>query len=262
MKLFMATLISLTMMFEGWAFLSKPKVTLNKDAFIDEGVSLDKILPAPEDIFTQKSVLEPELNSNIDIELQPLSLELLGTAMSNIKDPIAFIKDLKSNKQGIYRIGSVIAEAKVTRITMGEVALDVNGKEQILGLSKRAMAWARLGKRNLPIISVSGDRITVSKKALFNEYEGILNTLRNIKVKPYSQAKEVVGMIVEGVPKDSIVAQAGIRNQDIIKTVNNQKIDSYQKALQVFNKVRNQSEIEVSLLRSGKIKTLSYRIGN
>ena len=259
MKILITTLLGLAMMVEGAAFLSKPKISVNKDASFEE-VTLDKIIPFPQDNFAQKPDLKLDENSNTDKELEPLSLELLGIAIGNIKDPIAFIKDLASDKQGIYRLGSVIREAKVTRITMGEVVLDRNGRKETLRLSKRAMAWAGMNKGNSAIISVSTDKITVSKNGLLNESGNILNTLRNIKVKPYYRAKEVMGMMLEGVPEDSIIAQAGIRNKDIIKTVNNQTIDSYQKALQVFNKARSQSEIKVSLLRDGQVKNLSYSI--
>lgn len=262
MKLFIATLLSLTMMFEGWTFLSKPKITLNKEAFVEQGISLDKIIPLAPDNFSQKFDLELEQNHKVNNELQQLNLELLGTAIGNIKDPIAFIKDLKSNKQGIYRLGNIIRDAKITAITIGEVTLDVNGRKETLKLSRRALAWANRNKQTPAILSVSGERVVVSKNGLFSESDNILGILHNVKVRPYHQAREVLGMIVEGVPENSIVTKAGIRDKDIIRSVNNQKIDSYQKALQVFSKVRNHSEIKVGLLRAGKAKTLYYHIEN
>jgi type II secretion system protein C len=260
------SLVSLAMTFQGLTFLSKPKATLNQDSLTGEAL-LNKVvisvmqasgskLQAP----SFKLQTKEGLVTSDNMEEEELQLELLGTAISNVKDPIAFIKDLSSNKQGIYRLGSVIGEAKITGITIGEVALDINGRKETLKLSRRAMAWANRNKQIPAIISVSGDRIVVSKNGLLNESDSIINTLRNVKVRPYYQAKQVLGMIVEGVPENSIITNAGIRNKDIIRTMNNQKIDSYQKALQVFNKARNQSEVKVSLLREGQTKNLSYFI--
>jgi type II secretion system protein C len=259
MKLLIATLLSSVIMFEGWAFLSKPKVNLDKSSLYEE--ELSGIFTAVlEDKFKDLHVEAESVEDN-KIEKEDLELELLGTAIGSIKDPIAFIKDLTCNKQGIYRLGSVIREAKVVKIVMGEVTLNINGKEETLRLSKRGIAWAKLNEGTPAIVSVSAGQIVLSKRGLLNEADNILNTLRNIKVRPYHQAKEVVGMLVEGVPENSIITNAGIHNKDIIKTVNNQKIDSYQKALQVFSKARNQSEIKVSLLREGQVKNLSYSIG-
>ena len=253
-----SSLVSLAMTFQGWTFLSKPKVTLNQDVMTQEALfnKVATVMQAPS-FKLQDEQEAPTFDTTQGKELQ---LELLGTAISNVKDPIAFIKDLSSNKQGIYRLGSVIGEAKITGITIGEVALDINGRKETLKLSRRAMAWANRNKQSLAILSVSGDRIVVSKNGLLNESGNIFNALRNLKVKPYYQAKQVLGMIVEGVPENSIITDAGIRNKDIIKSVNNQKIDSYQKALQVFNKARSQSEVKVSLSREGQVKNLSYYI--
>jgi general secretion pathway protein C len=72
----------------------------------------------------------------------------------------------------------------------------------------------------------------------------------------------VIGMQVNGVKDGTLIAQAGIRDRDVVTMVNNQKIDSYQKALQVFNKVKNQERIKVCVLRGGQQQQLSYRFAN
>ena len=255
MKILITTLLSLAIMFEGWAFLSKPKIVIEKN----EIMQASGFRP-------QASGLRPQAKEEFatfdTMKEEELQLELLGTAISNIKDPIAFIKDLKLNKQGIYRLGSVIRDARVISIVMGEVVLDVKGKRQTLRLSKRAIAWAKHNENNPLIISASSDRVVVSRKGLMAEAGNILNTLPKLKIKPYYEADKVSGMMVEGIAKDSIIAAAGIRNKDVVKTVNNQKIDSYQKALQVLAKAKNQPEIKVNLLREGQIKDLCYYIAN
>ena len=111
-----------------------------------------------------------------------------------------------------------------------------------------------------PIMTVSGDKIMVSKRSALKEAPKIYSTLRKVKIKPYYQSDQVIGLVVEGIDKDSLIEQAGIRNKDIIKTVNNQKIDSYQKALQVFRKAITQKEISLDLLRNGENKKLFYQI--
>jgi len=255
MKILTTTLLSLAIMLEGLAFLSKPKIVIEKNEIIQaSGLKLQTLsskLQAKEEFATFDTVKEEELQ-----------LELLGTAISNIKDPIAFIKDLTLNKQGIYRLGSVIRDARVISIVMGEVVLDVKGKRQTLRLSRRAIGWARHNENNPVIISASSGRIVVSKRGLMAEAGNILNTLPKLKIKPYYEADKVSGMMVEGIAKDSLIAAAGIRNKDVVKTVNNQKIDSYQKALQVLAKAKNQPEIKVNLLREGQIKDLCYYIAN
>jgi type II secretory pathway component PulC len=50
----------------------------------------------------------------------------------------------------------------------------------------------------------------------------------------------------------------GLRNGDIVQTVNGQNLNSKQKAFQVLKKARTQSNISLQLLRDGKAKELSF----
>jgi len=193
-------------------------------------------------------------------EIPDLALELLGTAIGNIKDPIAFIKDLETGKQGIYKLGYKIKEAKITRIAKGEVDLDVNGRKETLKLRTGSSDYANAASP--AIISVDGDNIVMNRNGLLNEAANILETVKKVKIKPYSESKQVIGMKIDGLSQESLIAQAGIKDQDVVTSVNNQKIDSYQKALQVFAKAKSNPEIKVSLLRNGEIRNLNYRFDN
>jgi type II secretion system protein C len=189
-----------------------------------------------------------------------LNLELVGTAVGNAKDPIAFIKNLDTNRQGIYKIGNMIDDAKVIRIAKGVVDLDVKGKLMTIEVKNRRA-------QNTPpatgaIVSVSDDEVVMSRWALLSQAGSILASAKKMRIEPYSEANKVVGMKVQGVDAGSIIEQAGIHNQDVLTSINNQKIDSYQKALQVFNKARKQSEIKISLLREGELRQVSYRFEN
>ncbi len=254
-KIILIVLAAAMLSVQGLALLSKPKIAVNKNGLFmedaDKGRAALKKEEAP-------VVLAQAAET---IAAAPLNAELLGTAISNVKDPIAFIKDLNTQKQAIYRLGSKLQDGKVVKIVMGEVVVDIDGRKETLQLSKRARAWAGLDG-NSPVVSAAGDRIVVSKRGLMGQKNKIVSSLKTVKIKPYLESKEVVGMKVEGVPEESLIAAAGIRNNDIVQSVNNQKIDSYQKALQVFSKVRNQSEIKVSLLRGGQVKNLTYQMGN
>lgn len=253
----LSLLITMVATIEGQALLSKPKLTIGRQSLFEPFLRDD----SRADFYTQEAA-PPEKKS--EPAAPGPELELLGTAVGNTKDPIAFIKDLNTGKQGILRIGSIIGDARIIQITFGEVILDVNGKNVSLRLSKRAMSWAKPGEEAIAaIISVSPGEVTVNRRGLRDKMGALMmDTLPKLKIRPYYEAGGVSGMIIEGITRDSIVAAAGIRNKDVVIAVNNQKIDSYQKALQVLRKVRNQSEIIVDLLRDGQAASLRYRITN
>lgn len=188
-----------------------------------------------------------------------LGLELLGTAFGSAKDPIAFIKDIRSGKQGIYRNGNILKGAKITQIKLGEVMLDMNGKPISLKLKRFARASTQKGKKAALVEMVSDSEILIDKEGLARQPDTVINALKEIKIKPYYKAEKIEGLIITGVTEDSIFAQAGLSDRDIITAVNNQKIDSYQRALQIFSKAKSQAEIRVNLQRNGESKNLFYR---
>jgi type II secretion system protein C len=211
-------------------------------------------------VVAEKTVPDLALEKTVPVLALALRLELVGTAVGNAKDPIAFIKDMDTNKQGIYKIGHMINEAKVVRIGKGIVDLDVNG------ISMSIEVKNRLAQNTPPatgaIVSVSGDEIVMSRMELLKAAGSIITTAKKMKIRPYSQSDKVLGMKLEGVDKGSLIEQAGIHDKDVLTAINNQAIDSYQKALQVFKKVRKQNEIKISLLREGELKQLCYKIEN
>jgi general secretion pathway protein C len=188
-------------------------------------------------------------------------LELVGTAMGNPKDPIAFIKDTRTGRQGIYKKGSLVEGSRVVLIAKGSVDLEKDGQVATLFL-KRGSDFAKNEIDSQSMITGSGNEFVMNRSALLKETTMVLNTVRQMRVAPYSQQNKVIGMRVEGVKEGTIISQAGIKDRDVVTMVNNQKIDSYQKALQVFSKVRNQDQIMVCVLRSGKMQQLNYRMAN
>lgn len=253
-------LMAMVALIEGRAFLSKPKLAIDSrilfEPFSRDDFRADSYAPEP-----KHPLAQADKKDNPPAAKTP-QLELLGTAAGNTKDPIAFIKDLTTGKQGIRRIGNTIGDATIIEITFGEIILDVNGRKESLRLSKRALSWANVEEETGAIVSMSGGEVTVSRRGLRNEMGAIVDTLPKLKIRPYYEASKVSGLMIEGIAQDSIVAAAGIRNKDVLKAVNNQKIDSYQKALQVLHKVKNQPEISVDLLRDGQPANLRFRVTN
>jgi type II secretion system protein C len=188
-------------------------------------------------------------------------LELIGTAMGNPKDPVAFIKDARTGKQGIYKRNQNIDGGSIISISKGSVELEKEGSRAVLYMKRSFDKVAGDTGRTAPI-SFDGNECVMNRAALLQETAQVLNSIRLMKVQPYMQQNMVIGMQVNGVKDGTLIAQAGIQDRDVVTMVNNQKIDSYQKALQVSNKVKNQERINVCVLRGGKQQQLSYRFAN
>lgn len=193
-------------------------------------------------------------------KIELLALELLGTATGDIKNPVAFIKDLRTGQENRYMKGSFAQKAKIIQISRGEVVLENNGRKEVLRMKVGNSSLAKTEAENSPVISEQGDSIIVSKRNLVKQSFRLAKALTKMKVKPHYKSGEVVGLKLNGIAQGSIIELAGIRNSDVITEVNGQEIKSYQKALQLARKIRSQPDIAVSLLRDGKPTVLSYRV--
>lgn len=192
---------------------------------------------------------------------EQLSLILLGTLIGNIKDPLAFIKDLETGNQKAYRSGDAVRDLKLIKIAAQEVTLQRNGENTILRMRAEKTGDNRIAEDDSGFFTaLSSNRILVNKKKLLKEPQEIIESARKITFRPYFEADKVGGFKIAGVTDNSLAARAGMQNNDVIQTVNNQKVDSYQKALQLFNKAKGQTEVKVSVLRNGQIIHLQYQI--
>ena len=170
---------------------------------------------------------------------------------------IVLIKDLETGKEGMYKTGYMVRDARIVRIAKGEVELDVNGKQAFLRTSE-AKRLAKNEYLETEMISRDGPQIVVNKQAMISEAGSVMQSLKKLKVRAAVENQKVIGMKIEGLTEDNIAALAGLRNKDVVTAINSQAINSYQKALQVVNKLRNQSEVQVCLLRDGKPMQLTY----
>ena len=83
---------------------------------------------------------------------------------------------------------------------------------------------------------------------------------------PHVSNGKLDGFLIDSLKKDGIVSQAGVREGDIIKSVNGQKFTSVKKPLQAYEYLRDFVKMEesplikIGLLRAGKPHTFTYRI--
>lgn len=63
-----------------------------------------------------------------------------------------------------------------------------------------------------------------------------------------------------GLSRCSVIKQVGLRNGDIVHTVNGIHVNSFVQALAAWFKLRDQTKIEMVLTRKGELKTLHFEI--
>jgi type II secretory pathway component PulC len=81
---------------------------------------------------------------------------------------------------------------------------------------------------------------------------------RKATIEPYVQDGQTEGLKITGLEDTPLTKLFGLRNGDVVQSLNGQTLNSKQKAFQVLRKARTQSKIDLRLLRNKETKELSF----
>jgi general secretion pathway protein C len=221
--------------------------------------------------------------SGADLESLPestLPLKLRGTVVQvGGKRSFAIIQDTGTRQQQIYFVGDEIREGTIlTSVTRNRVVLLRNGREEILEKdedqnsgsptvrsrarpTRTARARTSAPKQEPVTVRKVGDNNFVMDR---REVEGVLQDfnklLTQIRVVPHFADGKPDGFKIFNIRPGSLFASLGMVNGDIIKRVNGLDITGPEQALQMFQQLRDESQVTVDLERFRKKLTLQYEI--
>jgi general secretion pathway protein C len=241
----------------------------------------DCLPPAPA---TPDVAAAPSDPNNPPITSLPLRL-LATNVASHEEGSFATILNTSNEKQGAYWIGSEIPGAgPVTRILGKYVDFEnttTNRVERISLLSgeipppavaavptpmpetemdpraarDELMAAVDSGVRKLDDSTFEVDRALVDK-VLANPTA----VARGARIVPSVKNGQPNGFKLYAIRPSSVYAKIGLMNGDTLHAVNGFELNSMDKALEVYTKVRESSSLSVSITRRGKPVTLNYTI--
>lgn len=208
-----------------------------------------------------------EIESLLEVLPQtPLRLKLKGTVVGEGLASFCIIQDLTARTEEIYRIGDTIKPphpdeigAKIVEIQRGKVILSRYGIKETLIAYETTTFSARPSP--LPAVQTSANRWRVSKSDLASVLRDPGKILKQVRVNPYFEGGRMAGFRVSQIDKDSLADRLGVQDGDIIKQVDGQPINSIEKAIQVYKRVRNKQAVSVDVQRDGQMTTLTYEIG-
>jgi len=192
---------------------------------------------------------QSQSNSAFSAPAAKLNLELIGTVAGPAQLARAIIKDLSNNNIALYKITDHIAGARIAEIDRNQVLLIHNGQTSILKLSSTQAKQQPVNK-------------TFAPAATSNKPQSKTNTLEKIlqtaTLQPHITDGQTDGLQLDGLENLAMTKYIGLKNGDVIHSINGQTLTSKQKAFQVFKKARTQARIDIELLRNKKIETLSF----
>ena len=199
-----------------------------------------------------------------------LPLKLLGTVVQvRGKRSFAIIQDTGTRQQQIHFVGDEIHDGTtITAVTRNRVVLLRNGVEEILEKEEpQSAARPAVRNRSRPTRTASARTtapgtgpVTVRKVGDNNVLQDFNKLLTQIRVVPHFADGKPDGFKIFNIRPGSLFASLGMVNGDIIKRVNGLDITGPEQALQMFQQLRDESQVTVDLERFRKNLTLQYEI--
>lgn len=203
---------------------------------------------------------------------EELGIALLGTVAGSPEISRAIIKDLKTNELSLYKIGDTVATAHIESIEKDMVVLLHQGQRKILDLGTRESAARHTVDKRHDADNAQGALSRNAAQAAETNPPAKSHTTAGAKlsdieimltkavIEPYTIDGQVEGLKITGLENISGAEDLGLKNGDIIRTVNGHRLTSKQKAYQIFKKARSQEAMNIELLRDNETKTLSFSL--
>ena len=198
----------------------------------------------------------------LDIEtLKPtdLKLNLLGTITGDEKEAYAVIEDTAEKKQDLYRIGDTIQNATVKMILREKVVLNVNGKDEILGIEK-VSGSQEIRKPSTELGETSSQNINVKRSQIDTAIKDVNTLMKQIRIRPNFKNGKPDGFRLTGIRPNSIFYKMGLKSGDVIMGVDGKDIESVDDALKFYQNLQSSSKVQLQIKRRGQLKTIDYRI--
>jgi len=212
-------------------------------------------------LFAGGSGPETDLLNSPAVDAMPsaedLGLRLIGAVAGGPVASRAIIENTKDKTIGPYRIGDRVASATVESIQRDAVILKYEGRHFALRLQTATgdheSGAGENGTRDRKESSSQSSRPSpLSTRAGYVE-----EVFRQVQIEPYVENQQTTGLRLSGLDKTPLAGLIGLKDGDVIQTINGQQLTSKQKAFQVLMKAKTQSRVNIQLLRDGKSKDLS-----
>jgi general secretion pathway protein C len=203
-----------------------------------------------------------------------LPLILIGTLVhSNPAKSIAAIEVKSKNLTGSYSTGAEIEGlAKVEKVERNKVFIrnSNTGAIEFIEMNKQgnkitfdaSKVSAPIKPGNNEVQSVGTNQFQIKRSDLLKYTNDLSSVLMQARAVPNRDPNsgEINGFRLLDMQPGSIYEQLGLQKMDVIKGVNGEPIDSIQKAMELYNTLKNGNQVKLQIERGGKADTFTYDV--
>lgn len=198
---------------------------------------------------------------------------LLGTVSG---EPKAMAIMQAGRESDSYVVGATLpGGARLVEVQRNQVVIENNGRRETLKVDLDAPAPpstdrpTKIRERNTAkqkpannsgIREIGENRWLIPAEEADRARNNINDLLRQARVEPNIVDGQTDGFAVRMIRPGSLFSMLGLQVGDVLHDVNGVKLDTPEKALQVFQQLREARQISISLERQGTPQTFAYEI--
>ncbi|MDX8412144.1 MAG: PDZ domain-containing protein, partial [Mariprofundaceae bacterium] len=191
-------------------------------------------------------------------------IKLHGTVVSDERS-LAMLSSRPGAAVEVYHVGDVILPGVTLSAVeaMRIVVMPSSGLEEI-GVEEGVASGSVSRQRPVTIdrLLTQGTPIKqqVSRDMLEGELRDLGKLITQVRVAPHLENGKIVGFEISSIVPGSIFERIGLQNGDVIQSINGQSLTDPQQAMQMYQELRNASQLSVALLRKQQVRNIQYQI--
>ncbi|MHB1844078.1 MAG: type II secretion system protein GspC [Deltaproteobacteria bacterium] len=230
------------------------------------GMTLPEPAPLPD-----ASSGGPDAEKPADLSSEPvrtsLHAQLFATVLANRPQwSLCTLRDLTQNDTSVYMVGDTFMGAKVLDIQDLRVIFLNDGHREFLDLDQAAPAVAPMAgvakKEDLGagIRKLDDHHYQIERSTVNGALSNLNDLAMQARIVPSFKNGQANGFKLFSIRPDSLYSKIGVQNGDVIQRINGFDMNSPDKALEAYTKLRSASSLDLSVERNGQTVNYHYAI--
>ncbi len=202
-----------------------------------------------------------------------LRASLIGTMVANRPEwSLATLRDDSSSDVGVYMPGDRFMTAEVDSIERLRVIVRNEGRREYIALDDGtpkpapsappppAVATGPSEPSTAGIEKIDDNNYNITRDLIDQQLANLSQLSTQARIVPSFKDGVANGFKLFSIRPGSLYSQIGIQNGDVIKRINGYEINSPDKALEVYSKLKESAKVEIEIERRGSPMKKSYTI--
>ncbi len=229
------------------------------------GIELPKEEPA------EVANVTPAFDPNAAPVKSSLRASLIGTMVANRAEwSFATIRDDSAQSVGMFLPGDQFMGAEIVSVERLRVILNNQGRKEYLAIGDDAppapalptpvASAAPASEGGEGITQVDENNYEIPRDEIDKQLSNLNALATQARIVPSFKNGQANGFKLFSIRPGSLYSKIGIQNGDVIRRINGYEINSPDKALEIYTKLKESSKIEIEVERRGKPVTKTYNI--